>query len=359
MPLWTFTSGPNQGKQYHGSAKVEEEEQSHDPWKQKDSVYRDEFDTLKELIKEGNHWGKIQNLKCRRNLERVQNDVRAYLADFDVMKMQFNQGELYEECLLMKFKNIPVIQKEQVETGEPIVIENNVRQDDLIEVLLLSDFTCVWKKMTSTNLNNQLLVHQRKVKKEKISSCPLLYSRSYRKIGNQKFKNGMYVDAIECYTIAIRQAMDKEFSKKEGGKKVDMTQDLMKALANRALAFLKVQRFNEAEQDCNEALSDIHVDFVDEDLRVKLLFRRAMARYELQYFGEAFDDLEALLRLDKDNRDAKRLMDMINNNEGGSEDDEKPHMIWDNELNAPRIVGKAFAEKNQMDSVPIKKFQEL
>ncbi|KAF6726963.1 RNA polymerase II-associated protein 3 [Oryzias melastigma] len=98
--------------------------------------------------------------------------------------------------------------------------------------------------------------------------------------GNAYFKEGRYEAAVECYTKG-------------------MEADCMNVLlpANRAMAFLKLERFKEAEEDCSTAIS------LDSSYS-KAFARRGTARAALRKLPEAKLDFEQLLRLEPGNKQA-------------------------------------------------------
>ncbi|MEW5298614.1 MAG: hypothetical protein WDW36_001714 [Sanguina aurantia] len=70
---------------------------------------------------------------------------------------------------------------------------------------------------------------------------------------------------------------------------------------NRAMACLKIFRFEQAEDDCCKVLTFE----LDEDNRVKALLRRATARTALQKYTEAESDLRAVILLQPQHRQAR------------------------------------------------------
>ncbi|KAJ7565472.1 hypothetical protein O6H91_02G062600 [Diphasiastrum complanatum] len=101
---------------------------------------------------------------------------------------------------------------------------------------------------------------------------------SEKELGNEFFKEKKYVQAIECYSRSIA------------------LQPTAVAYANRAMAFLKIGRFEEAEVDCTEAISL-------DDRYTKAYSRRGTARRELKNYLEAVEDHEFALRLEPQNKE--------------------------------------------------------
>ncbi|KAK4595400.1 hypothetical protein RGQ29_013736 [Quercus rubra] len=104
---------------------------------------------------------------------------------------------------------------------------------------------------------------------------------SEKELGNEYFKQKKFKEAIECYSRSIA------FS------------PTAVAYANRAMAYLKIRRFQEAEDDCTEALNL-------DDRYIKAYSRRATARKELGKYKECFEDAEFALRLEPDNQEIKK-----------------------------------------------------
>ncbi|XP_010039548.2 RNA polymerase II-associated protein 3 isoform X1 [Eucalyptus grandis] len=104
---------------------------------------------------------------------------------------------------------------------------------------------------------------------------------SEKELGNEFFKQKKFNEAIDCYSRSIA------FS------------PTAVAYANRAMAYLKIRRFKEAEDDCTEALNL-------DDRYIKAYSRRAMARKELAKYKESLEDAEFALRLEPQNEEVKK-----------------------------------------------------
>lgn len=98
--------------------------------------------------------------------------------------------------------------------------------------------------------------------------------------GNALFKNGCYDDAITCYTRGIE---------------ADPSNAILPA--NRAMALLKLKRYEEAEKDCSVS---IHLDYT----YVKAYARRGTARIELRKLEEAKRDFQQVLNIEPSNKQA-------------------------------------------------------
>ncbi|KAB1202103.1 RNA polymerase II-associated protein 3 [Morella rubra] len=99
--------------------------------------------------------------------------------------------------------------------------------------------------------------------------------------GNECFKKKNFKEAIECYSRSIALSPTAV------------------AYANRAMAYLKIRRFQEAEEDCTEALNL-------DDRYIKAYSRRATARKELGKYKGCFEDAEFALRLEPQNQEVKK-----------------------------------------------------
>ncbi|KAA8545252.1 hypothetical protein F0562_020036 [Nyssa sinensis] len=104
---------------------------------------------------------------------------------------------------------------------------------------------------------------------------------SEKELGNEYFKQKKFKEAIDCYSRSIALS------------------PMAVAYANRAMAYLKMKRFQEAEDDCTEALNL-------DDRYIKAYSRRATARKELGKFKESIEDAEFALRLEPGNQEIKK-----------------------------------------------------
>lgn len=105
--------------------------------------------------------------------------------------------------------------------------------------------------------------------------------------GNQFFKDNMYNEAIQCYTKAIEIEPENHVYP-----------------ANRAMALMKQEKYAAAELDCSLSLN------LDSKY-VKAIHRRATCRQKLKKFEEAKKDLEALLKLEPNNKLAQTELNQV------------------------------------------------
>eukprot|EP00252_Welwitschia_mirabilis_P021766 TRINITY_DN5681_c0_g1_i3.p1 TRINITY_DN5681_c0_g1~~TRINITY_DN5681_c0_g1_i3.p1 ORF type:complete len:472 (+),score=127.61 TRINITY_DN5681_c0_g1_i3:280-1695(+) len=104
---------------------------------------------------------------------------------------------------------------------------------------------------------------------------------SEKEQGNEYFKEKRYSEAIDCYSRSI------------------LLYPTAVAFANRAMAYIKTGRYEEAEYDCSEA---INLD----DRYVKAYSRRGTARKELGRLLDALEDFEFALRLEPGNKELQK-----------------------------------------------------
>ncbi|XP_020086575.1 RNA polymerase II-associated protein 3 isoform X3 [Ananas comosus] len=104
---------------------------------------------------------------------------------------------------------------------------------------------------------------------------------SEKELGNEYFKQKKFAEAIDCYSRSIALSPTSV------------------AFANRAMAYLKLRRLEEAENDCTEALNL-------DDRYVKAYSRRATARKELGKLKQSMEDSEFAIRLEPNNQELKK-----------------------------------------------------
>ncbi|XP_056331799.1 sperm-associated antigen 1 [Danio aesculapii] len=102
--------------------------------------------------------------------------------------------------------------------------------------------------------------------------------------GKVLFCSGSYEEAVEKYTQSLQ-----------------LNTHTCTAYTNRALCYIKLQRFTEARQDCDSAL---HI----EPTNKKAFYRRALANKGLKDYLSCRSDLQQVLRLDASVTEAQRLL---------------------------------------------------
>lgn len=102
--------------------------------------------------------------------------------------------------------------------------------------------------------------------------------------GNQAFKRGDYDQAVSLYTQAI-----------------DLDRDLILAVNNRAMAYLKTEEWEKALSDCESVLAR-------EPKNVKALLRAARAAMGLGLLDTARSRLDHVLSIEPNNKEATQLL---------------------------------------------------
>lgn len=107
-------------------------------------------------------------------------------------------------------------------------------------------------------------------------------AQKYKEEGNEAFKNNDMDLAIKLYTKAINLSHQE-------------SRDLAVYLKNRAAAYLKQEKYQEALNDCDKSLKIVPSD-------PKALFRRSQALENLQRYEEAYRDARQILNDDPNNK---------------------------------------------------------
>lgn len=109
-----------------------------------------------------------------------------------------------------------------------------------------------------------------------------LTPEEWKEKGNAEFNKGNWVEALNCYTNALK------LSKEENAEKAIFYK-------NRAAVHLKQQHYDSAIKDCDEALKICPKD-------PKALFRRCQALEAMERFEEAYRDARHIISLDPSNK---------------------------------------------------------
>lgn len=123
--------------------------------------------------------------------------------------------------------------------------------------------------------------------------CPALEeAEKFKDDGNIAFKNGNWIEAIEMYSKAI-ELVDGPDSK-----------NLSIYLKNRAAAYLKLNKFEEALDDCENALRIAPRD-------PKALYRRCQAFESLERYEEAYRDATQIFKDDPTNKAIQPVLEKL------------------------------------------------
>ncbi|XP_050666566.1 protein unc-45 homolog B [Leptidea sinapis] len=116
-------------------------------------------------------------------------------------------------------------------------------------------------------------------------------AENYKNKGNEAFNSQNYEEALSFYSKAISLA-ERD------------TRDMATYLKNRAAVHLKLNSFNEAVKDCDEALKIIHED-------PKALFRRCQALESLERYEEAYRDAKNIFTVDPANKAIQPILSRL------------------------------------------------
>jgi len=110
------------------------------------------------------------------------------------------------------------------------------------------------------------------------------HSEHYKTLGNEELKNKNYTQALDYYH-----------------KSLSLNSKNYAALSNRAFAYLKCERYDDTIRDATALLDNCPADNNHMTLRTKSLFRRALARRNLngpEGITAALADLDLLLSME-------------------------------------------------------------
>lgn len=113
-------------------------------------------------------------------------------------------------------------------------------------------------------------------------------AQTYKEEGNKAYKEERYSEAVEHYTKAISQAKDKTF------------------YTNRALAFMKLKKFQKAAKDCEEAIK------LDKTF-AKAYIRHAECLMATGALKEALDSLNKAIEENGNNKEIRDTHGTVKN----------------------------------------------
>ncbi|XP_078423972.1 RNA polymerase II-associated protein 3 [Cetorhinus maximus] len=203
----------------------------------------------------------------------------AIALDTSFMKAYLRRG-----AARMKLKNFQAA-KEDFELVLSLDAQNFEAQNELRKVNeALASEQC-GKDQSQSNKYEEMDTNEEK----KLTGTQAKQQAIFEKdLGNEYFKEGKYLEAIECYTR---------------GMAADGTNALLPA--NRAMAYIKLEKFAEAEADCSQAISL-------DNTYSKAFARRGTARMCLGKMKEAKEDFEMVLLLEPGNKQALTELEKIN-----------------------------------------------
>lgn len=113
---------------------------------------------------------------------------------------------------------------------------------------------------------------------------------SFKDKGNEAFKASRWEEAVQHYSNAIKLG--------------EKHKELPVFYKNRAAAYLKLEKYDKAVEDCTESLKTCPGD-------PKALFRRAQAYEALEKFEEAYKDGTALFKADPSNKTVQPMLQRL------------------------------------------------
>lgn len=123
-------------------------------------------------------------------------------------------------------------------------------------------------------------------------SSPLERAEKFKDNGNVAFKNGDWIEAIEMYSKAIEAICDPD------------SKNVAIYLKNRAAAYLKLNKFEEALEDCENSLKNAPGD-------PKALYRRCQALESLERYEEAYRDATQIFKDDPTNKAIQPVLERL------------------------------------------------
>lgn len=123
---------------------------------------------------------------------------------------------------------------------------------------------------------------------EQLKEKALNQANDAKEEGNKLFKAGQYENALMQYDLALQIASE-----------VPSSEVCSMCHANRAVCFLKLEKFNDTIKECTKAL-ELNPSYI------KALFRRAEAHEKLEHYEEAIADWKKVMELDPSNDQAGR-----------------------------------------------------
>jgi stress-induced-phosphoprotein 1 len=143
-----------------------------------------------------------------------------------------------------------------------------------------------YQKAQTEHRTPEVLAKLRAVEKAKIKQDREAYinpeeAEKARELGNAKFKESNWPEAVEAYTEMIKRAPDDP-----------------RGYSNRAACFIKLLEFPSAVQDCDEAIKR------DPDF-IRAYLRKAQAYFTMREYNKCINVCSEAMEHDKDGKNAR------------------------------------------------------
>ncbi|KAM7345344.1 RNA polymerase II-associated protein spaghetti [Cochliomyia hominivorax] len=210
----------------------------------------------------------------------------------EVVKNTLNELYNWEKEIKDKEKEIQTKKENNKDLEKTTLpIRSHVKQQDSNEATTLAPSTTANGHLTNGVSDTSSLLSPSSEKQDIPYDPEELKHKEANEIkdrGNKHVKLCEYTKAIEAYTQAI-----------------ELYPDDAVYYSNRALCYLKLERYNECIEDCERAI-DI------DSLAVKAYYRRMMANESLGHNMDALKDCTTVLMIEPKNSEAKRSLERIN-----------------------------------------------
>lgn len=158
-------------------------------------------------------------------------------------------------------------------------VDTEINRIDLQDEQRQTEMKRIQKRQKELNKMNKM-AHKATVDKLSLTSTEInVMAEQEREKGNEAFRAADYEEALRHYNASIE------------------IESNLNAYNNRAMTFIKLQRYEKALNDCNTVLT---MDYKN----VKALLRRALSLEHLEKAYEALADYEAVLKLEPTNKTA-------------------------------------------------------
>ncbi|KAF9572617.1 hypothetical protein EC968_009609 [Mortierella alpina] len=169
-----------------------------------------------------------------------------------------------------KFDVDQALDEIQINSGKPLAALDSFGSDKTTKA-----------PISATSTSSRSATSSKTTASQSTASDPIAAANKEKEKGNDQFKKGQYLKAIEHYSASMA---------------LDPSNPVLPI--NRAMALLKLERYSEVERDCTLGLTL-------DSRNVKALWRRGIARRFMANLDEAALDFELALKIDPSNKAVK------------------------------------------------------